>query len=139
MKRVTTAIVFILIAIALCLTGYAVSLNKLNSINQTLGKAAYVSKIEDKEGTIDAAKEVEDEWSKSSVILFTLLIHTDMDEIDAKINMLSFFAQKENFEEFEKICNESIVISNHLIDSQKASFENIFWLKLSLKVFMFKF
>lgn len=126
MKRVITAVVFILIAIALCLTGYAVSLNKLNSINKTLGKAAYVSKAEDKEDTINAAKDVKDEWDKSSVLLFTLLIHTDIDEIDTKINMLSFFAQKENFEEFEEICNESIVISNHLINSQKASFENIF-------------
>lgn len=126
MKRVITAVVFILIAIALCLTGYAVSLNKLNSINKTLGKAAYVSKAEDKEDTINAAKDVKDEWDKSSVLLFTLLIHTDIDEIDTKINMLSFFAQKENFEEFEEICNESIIISNNLINSQKASFENIF-------------
>jgi|GEM_PF-6852390 len=126
MKRVTTAVVFILIAIALCLTGYAVCLNKLNSINETLGKAAYVAKIEDEKATIDAAKDVKGEWDKSSVLLFALLLHTDMDEIDTKINMLSFFAQNKDFEEFEKVCNESIVISNHLIDSQHASFENIF-------------
>lgn len=126
MKRLITATIFLLLAIALCLTGYAICLNKLNSINDALGKASYVANIHDKEGVTQAAKNVQEEWDKSSVILCALVLHSDMDDIDNRIYMLSYYAKDKNYYEFEKACQECIAISDHIINSQHATFENIF-------------
>lgn len=125
MKRLITAIVFLLLSIAICLTGYALCLSKLNNMNDALGKATYVAKTQDKESTLDCAKNIEKEWEKSSEILYALLLHADINDINKNIKMLTFFAKNEDFEEFEKLCQESIVISNRIITNQKATFENI--------------
>lgn len=125
MKRLVTAIIFLLASVAICLTGYAICLSKLNNINDALGKATYVAKTQDKEGTLSCAKVIEKEWEKSSRVLYVLLLHTDINEIDKNIKMLDFFARSEDFDEFEKVCQESIVISNRIITNQKATIENI--------------
>ncbi len=125
MKRVITAVVFILIAIAICLTGYAVCVTKLNSINDALGKATYVVKTEDRDKILDTAKNIENEWEKSSALLYAILSHSDINEISSNINMLTFFAQIEDYDEFEKLCKESIIISEHIIATQSASLKNI--------------
>lgn len=126
MRRVITAVLFLLIAIALCLTGYAVCLDRLNSINDSLGKAAYVANVKDEDAVNKAATEINKEWDKSSVALCALVNHSDMDEIDNKIAMLSYYAKDNNYYEFEKACQESIAVAEHIIKSQEISFENIF-------------
>ncbi|MEG0899248.1 MAG: DUF4363 family protein [Oscillospiraceae bacterium] len=126
MKRVITAVIFLLLAIAICLTGYAICLSRLNSINDALGKATYVSNFSNEDEVTEISKEIIEEWEKSSVVLYALVIHSDLDNMDNKIKMLLFYSKEKKFYEFAKTCEEIIAISNHIKSSQHATFENIF-------------
>lgn len=126
MKRLIIAITFFLIAIIICTTGYILCLEKLNDMNNSLGKAVYVANQEDKCKLTKETDKLIKKWNKYEHILGLFISHNEIKDIEDNIRILPYYAEVSDYSQYEEICNRGIISSKHIIQSHRLILKNIF-------------
>lgn len=126
MKRVIVALIFFALALTICITGYLVCIEKLQDMNDSLGKAVYVAKSKDDGLITETTDDIIVKWDKYEKVLALFISHEDIEDIDDNIRILSYYAENKDYFQYKEFCEKSIIASKHAIESQKVAAKNIF-------------
>lgn len=126
MKRIVIAIIFMLISITICITGYYFCVDRLEGLNDSLGQAVFVSANKDNKKLKKDTQNIIKKWNKDEKILKCFLSHDDFEDIDKNITSLNFYASTNNYYDYCETCDKIINYSKSVIESNKLNFENIF-------------
>ena len=126
MKRLIVAVLFFILAIVICITGYIVCVDKLNELNDSLGQAMYVANTENHENLIKLTNNIVDDWDEYEKTLGLFISHSEMEDINSNIKILTFYAKNKDYDQYREYCERSIDSSKNVIDSQNLSLKNIF-------------
>lgn len=126
MKRLVTAIVFILIGTALAVGGYFSLRTICRDMNNSLYNVISFAQNEDKDKALSAVKEAKENWDKKNSLLGVYTNHSEMDELQILMKTLERLAEDENYEELIDDCYECIYNFEHIGETETPSFGNIF-------------
>ena len=126
MKRVIVALIFFILALTICISGYLICIIKLNDINEDIGNAMYIADSENKEQLEETTDCIIKKWNNYKRTIALFVPHGDIENIDENIKILSFYVENDEYIEYKEACNKSIISSQQAIDSQKVCADNIF-------------
>lgn len=125
MKRLYIAIIFILIALSLCITEQITIKNVYVKSSKYIDSAISSLEEDDYDSTLDNCKKLKDYWDGVYPFLTAMTEHTALDEMTLTVNSL----QKLDESESDDMKNELYSTKNQLkliYDTQKITFGNIF-------------
>lgn len=126
MKRILIAIIFMMISITICITGYYFCVDRLEGLNDSLGQAVFVSANKDNKKLQKETQIIIKKWDNDQKVLKCFLSHDSIEDIDENIRSLKFYASTNNYYDYCKACDEIINSSKSVIESNTLNFENIF-------------
>lgn len=125
MKKLYIAIIFILIALSLCITEQITIKNVYVTSSKYIDSAISSLDDDDYDSTLDNCKKLKDYWDSVYPFLTAMTEHTALDEMTLTVNSL----QKLEESESDDMKNELYSTKNQLkliYDTQKITFGNIF-------------
>ena len=117
-KRVLIALVLLLLALSLSVTGYAILQNKIAALGQALENAVYTeSPIE------DSLRMIEQNAALCITWMHILTPHKDLEALITEIRMLR--TEQTDAPAFRRACRKCIVLLDEIRREQQPTLENI--------------
>ena len=125
MNRPAAALILLFVSIGIGLSGHFY-INK--SAENLIEYIEYDRNLTVESGTPSAerAEKIQNEWKKRETLFVAILPHSELDEIEISIMNLTDFQKQEFGEEYIKALNECINRLEHIRETQKPDFKNIF-------------
>lgn len=118
MKRIWFAVVFILIAAALCAGEQTYVKQVYNELNSEISRA---EQYESPEDLADAIKNIQNYWDDNNDLLFTLADHSVLDDLGTSIRSLD-----PNDEDVKSVMAEIKALNDVFYENEKITLANIF-------------
>lgn len=126
MKRLIIAVTFILLAVLLAVGGYFVLKNTGETLCTLLSEVETAAEAKDTETAKEKIKAVSDYWDKRHGFVQALVDHSETDELELQLRLLKKSAESEDSAEWIEICREAVSRCEHMTNSEKLLFGNLF-------------
>ena len=125
MNRPAAALILLFVSIGIGLSGHFYINKSAESLIECI---EYDRNLTVESGTPSAerAEKIQNEWKKRETLFVAILPHSELDEIEISIMNLTDFQKQEFSEEYIKALNECINRLEHIRETQKPDFKNIF-------------
>ncbi len=125
MKRVITAVCFILTAVFLAVFGYFDLKNTCESLIASLQNVVAVSQNGNNEETVAAAEECTRLWQETGERLEVYLNHSEIESVEIDFKSLKRYAEGEQDIMLTEVCCECINNLEHIIESETPSWGTV--------------
>lgn len=125
MKRVITAVCFILTAVFLAVFGYFDLKKTCESLIDSLQNVVEVSSSDNNEETVAAAEECARLWEEKGERLEMYLNHSEIDSVEIDFKSLKRYAEGEQDIMLTEVCYECINNLEHIIETETPSWGTV--------------
>lgn len=125
MNRLIAAAVIFALSVGIALGGHFYIIHSANQMIDLLKSERAVT-VDTQKISPDGAEKIQREWEKHESFLVGVLPHSELDTIEINIMNFSDFQNQELTEEYIKALNECINRLEHIIESEKPDFKNVF-------------
>lgn len=125
MKRIAAAVVLLSIAVITSVWTNVIFKNNMNTILQSLQNVMDSAESDSDEILSEKTDKLIALWNKSSGVLYSIVMHEGMDDIEESITALPLLLKHSDRKEFISKCIESINRIKNLLNAEKLNLENI--------------
>jgi hypothetical protein len=126
MARKIAAISFVILILAVSITGKAIIDSKINSLLNDLEKIEKLAMDGDKIAAVDEANKFVEQWDKSEKILSVFITHSEIDNVNIALEQAVSYLNTDENDDFLAKSAELKKLLKHLIDNEKVNLQNIF-------------
>ena len=125
MNRLIAAFVILALALGTGLTGYFyISLSSRSMIEQLENDRLLT--VESRIMSEERAENIQKEWEKREPFFVAILPHEELDDVEINIMSLTDYCSQGLTDEYIKALNECINRLEHICESEKPGFKNVF-------------
>ncbi len=125
MKRIAAAVVLLSIAVITSVWANVIFKNNMNTILQSLQNVMDSAESDSDEILSEKTDKLIALWNKSSGVLYSIVMHEGMDDVEESITALPLLLKHSDRKEFISKCIESINRIKNLLNAEKLNLENI--------------
>lgn len=126
MSRIIIAVASIVVAFAICFTGYF-SVNKAcKELEASLNEICEFARNGEKEKAIEQSYNTLEQWENKHSLIESFIRHEETDNLEELIKSLSVYAEQHNMERLEQQADLAVDELHHLIRSEQPLISNIF-------------
>lgn len=125
MNRFISALILLFLSFGISISGYFYILDSADELIKMIDEDRQLI-LESGTASAERAEKIQELWKEKETILVAVLPHGELDEIEMNIKKLSHF-QNQNFtEEYLKALNDCTSRLEHVCESEKPDFKNVF-------------
>lgn len=125
MKRLRVAIALLVVILATGIWGHFLIENACKEMAKLVKYDCAIT-VQERKTSEKRAEQLQEEWSKKEKIFAVILPHSELDEIEISLKKLTDFHSQNMTEEYIKALNECSNRFEHIAESERLTFQNIF-------------
>lgn len=125
MKRLRVAIALLVVILATGIWGHFLIENACKEMAEIVKYDCAIT-VQERKTSEKRAEQLQEEWSKKEKIFAVILPHSELDEIEISLKKLTDFHSQNMTEEYIKALNECSNRFEHIAESERLTFQNIF-------------
>ena len=125
MKRLGVAIALLVVILATGIWGHFLIENACMEMAELVKNDCAIT-VQEQKASEKRAKKLQEEWSKKEKVFAVILPHSELDEIEINLKKLTDFQSQNMTEEYIKALNECSNRFEHIAESERLTFQNIF-------------
>lgn len=125
MNRLISAIILLTFSVGIGVSGYLYVSNSADDLIEAIKEDRRLT-FESGASSAERAKEILRLWDEKGTLLVAILPHSELDEIEMNIKNLDNFQKQGLTEEYLKALNDCESRLEHVTESEKPDFKNIF-------------
>lgn len=126
MKRLIISIVALLLALAICFSGYYILTKTCNELSGELENIILLIQSDNRDGALEKSEEIVEIWETAHGKIESFTPHEEMDELEEIIKSLPVYARQGNMERLEEKTEIAIGRLDHIIKNETPLISNIF-------------
>lgn len=126
MKRLFIAIALFSAACLLCLSGYSLLKSTNEQLDALLTESIACAQRQDEAGVNRCNRELAEKWNQARTVFAVMIQHSHLDDFERKINMLDFYAGRQDYGQYMEASREAKNELAHIMESEKVTIGNIF-------------
>lgn len=125
MNRLIAAIILLSLSVIVSVSSYSYIVKSADEIIEVISEDRMLI-LKSGNLSLERAEKIQKIWKEKETLLVAILPHEELDEIEMNIKKLLYYQEENLSEEYIKALNDCISRFEHISESEKLDFKNLF-------------